>query len=119
MRLSGIDFDRPPGTPYQVYVNFPEGEDPDPHSIYFAGVLGFFGLKAAQHDSRQGDGEQPGGVRQFDITDLVARQTAAGVWKGDQLSVTLVVSGVPEPGGKLPTNPQANARIGKVEILQQ
>ena len=49
----------------------------------------------------------------------MARQTAAGVWKGDQPSVTFVVSGVPEPGGKLQTNPQANARIGKVEILRQ
>ena len=50
---------------------------------------------------------------------LVARQTAAGVWKGGQPTVTLVLSGVPEPDGKLKTNPQANARIGKVEILRQ
>ena len=54
LRLSGIDFDRKPGKPYQVYVNLPEGQDPDPHSIYFAGVLGFFGLSAAQHDPGHG-----------------------------------------------------------------
>jgi tyrosinase len=119
LRLSGIDFDRPPGKPYQVYVNLPEGQDPDPHSIYFAGVLGFFGLSAAQHDPGHSGGQQPGGVRLFDITDLVARQTAAGVWTGDQPSVTFVLSGVPEPGGTLRANPQANARIGKVEILRQ
>ena len=117
LRLSGIQFDRPPGTPYQVYVNLPEGEDPDPHSIYFAGMLGFFGLGAAQHDT--GPGNERGGVRQFDITDLVARQMAAGVWTGDRPTVTLVVGGVPEPGGQLKTNPQANARIGKIEILRQ
>ena len=120
LRLSGIDFDRNPGTPYQVYLNLPEGEEADPHSIYFAGVLGFFGLSAAQHDAGHGQaGQDAGGVRLFDITDLVARQSAAGVWKGDQPTVTLVVSGVPVAGGKPKTNPQANARIGKVEILRQ
>ena len=117
--LSGIDFDRSPGKPYQVYLNLPEGQDPDPHSIYFAGVLGFFGLSAAQHDAEQGGDQKPGGVRLFDITDLVARQTAAGVWTGDRPTVTFVLGGVAEPGGTLKANPQANARIGTVEILRQ
>jgi len=119
LRLSGIDFDRSPGKPYQVYLNLPEGQDPDPHSIYFAGVLGFFGLNAAQHDIGQGGAQKPGGVRLFDITDLVARQTAAGVWTGDRPTVTFVLGGVAEPGGTLKANPQANARIGSVEILRQ
>lgn len=119
LRLSGIDFDRSPGKPYQVYLNLPEGQDPDPHSIYFAGVLGFFGLSAAQHDAEQGGDQKPGGVRLFDITDLVARQTAAGVWTGDRPTVTFVLGGVAEPGGTLKANPQANARIGTVEILRQ
>ena len=119
LRLSGIDFDRSPGKPYQVYLNLPDGQDPDPHSIYFAGVLGFFGLSAAQHDAEQGGDQKPGGVRLFDITDLVARQTAAGVWTGDRPIVTFVLGGVAEPGGTLKANPQANARIGTVEILRQ
>jgi hypothetical protein len=119
LRLSGIDFDRSPGKPYQIYLNLPEGQDPDPHSIYFAGVLGFFGLNAAQHDTGQGGAQKPGGVRLFDITDLVTRQTAAGVWTGDRPTVTFVLGGVAEPGGTLKANPQANARIGSVEILRQ
>jgi Common central domain of tyrosinase/Polyphenol oxidase middle domain len=119
LRLSGIDFDRNPGASYQVYLNLPEGEDPDPHSVYYAGVLGFFGLKSSQHDSHAQTGA-PGGERVFDITDLVARQNAAGVWKGDDPTVTLVVSGVPEKvGERVRINPRANARIGKVEILRQ
>ena len=85
-------------------------------------VLGFFGLKSSQHDSHAQTGV-PGGERVFDITDLVARQTAAGVWKGDDPTVTLVVSGVPEKvGERVRINPRANARIGKreeVEILRQ
>ena len=117
LRLSGITFDRPPGTPYQIYLNLPDGQEPDPHSIYFAGVLAFFALKPTQHEP--GRDESGGGIRMLDITDLVARQTAAGVWKGDQPTVTLVLSGVPDPSGKIPTNPQANARIGKVELLKQ
>ena len=100
LRLSGIDFDRPPGKPYQVYVNLPEGQDPDPHSIYFAGVLGFFGLSAAQHDPGHSGSQRPGGVRLFDITDLVARQTAAGVWTGDQPSVTFVSAAFRSPGAR-------------------
>jgi tyrosinase len=107
------------GASYQVYLNLPEGEDPDPHSVYYAGVLGFFGLKSSQHDSHAQTGA-PGGERVFDITDLVARQNAAGVWKGDDPTVTLVVSGVPEKvGERVRINPRANARIGKVEILRQ
>ena len=75
--------------------------------------------KSSQHDSHAQTGA-PGGERVFDITDLVARQNAAGVWKGDDLTVTLVVSGVPEKvGERVRINPRANARIGKVEILRQ
>ena len=83
LRLSGIDFDRNPGTPYQVYLNLPEGEEADPHSIYFAGVLGFFGLSAAQHDAGHGQaGQDAGGVRLFDITDLVRGRAPPGSGRG-------------------------------------
>ena len=82
LRLSGIDFDRNPGTP----IRLPQparGEEADPHSIYFAGVLGFFGLSAAQHDAGHGQaGQDAGGVRLFDITDLVTRQSAPGSGRG-------------------------------------
>jgi hypothetical protein len=45
LSLEGVQFDRNPGVSYEVYINLPEGQEPDYRNEYFAGTLGFFGLE--------------------------------------------------------------------------
>jgi tyrosinase len=76
LNIEGVNYERPPGVYYQVYLNLPEGTRPDPHGPYYVGNLSLFALK--------------GGTRRFDITKVVGDLKAKGMWKPDQLAVTMV-----------------------------
>ena len=76
LNVESINYERPPGVYYQVYLNLPQGTQPDPHGPYYVGNLSLFALK--------------GGTRQFDITKVVGNLKSKGLWKSDSLAVVLV-----------------------------
>lgn len=72
----------------EVYVNVPEGADPQSHPELHAGSLTLFGLNVASEP----DGDHGGNGLGYtlDITDLARRLTEAGNFDPNQLRVTLV-----------------------------
>jgi tyrosinase len=72
----------------EVYVNLPEGADPQAHPECHAGSLTLFGLNIAS----QRDGEHGGNGLGYtlDITDLAKRLSDAGKFDPNHLRVTLV-----------------------------
>lgn len=62
-----------PGAYYHVYLNLPEGQEPDPESRYFVGNIALFGEVRA---------DDPGGDRSFDVTDQIAWLRDRGEWAG-------------------------------------
>jgi tyrosinase len=72
----------------EVYVNLPEGADPESHPELHAGSLTLFGLNVAS----QPDGGHGGNGLGYtlDITDLASRLDKAGNFDPNHLRVTLV-----------------------------
>jgi len=95
LSLESIQYDENPGVSYEVYINLPEGQEPDPQSEYFVGTLGFFGLEPHGHGAE--DHEQPSGKVDYDITANVRALAARGEWGEGQVSVTFVMSGLLPP----------------------
>jgi tyrosinase len=71
-----------------VYVNLPEGADPQAHPELHAGSVTLFGLNVASRP----DGDHAGNGLGYtlDITDLATRLEKAGAFDPDHLRVTLV-----------------------------
>jgi hypothetical protein len=82
LQLEGLRLLRP-GAFYQVYLNLPAGQTPDPKGLHFAGNLSLYGA-------------QPGGAAELEhslnVTDAVRQLAKLGLWKGE-LAVTLVRGG--------------------------
>jgi hypothetical protein len=95
LSLKGIQYDENPGVSYEVYINLPEGQEPDPQREYFVGTLGFFGLEPHGHGAE--DHEQPSGKVDYDITANVRALAARGEWGEGQISVTFIMSGLLPP----------------------
>lgn len=82
LKLEGLRLLRP-GAYYQVYLDLPAGQKPDPKGPWFAGNLSLYGA-------------EPGGAElehSFDITDRVRRH-------GRPKTVTFVRGGREAPDGK-------------------
>jgi hypothetical protein len=101
LNLEGIQYDRNPGVSYEVYINLPEGQEPDYRSEYFAGTLGFFGLEPDHvhggHDPEAEGHEQPSATVSYDVTANVRALQARGEWREGQVSATLVMRSVLPP----------------------
>jgi hypothetical protein len=101
LNLEGIQYDRNPGVSYEVYINLPEGQEPDYRSEYFAGTLGFFGLEPDHvhggHDPEAEGYEQPSATVSYDVTANVRALQARGEWREGQVSATLVMRSVLPP----------------------
>lgn len=120
LNLEGIDYDQNPGVSYEVYINLPEGREPDYRSQYYAGNLSFFGMKPHIHGGQatlvQG---QPGGKRSFDITGIIRALQLSGEWQGRQIEVTFVMRGLLPPAlAQATATPQPTplARIQRITI---
>ncbi len=98
LQLEDIDFDVPPGVWYAIYVNKPAAAPSDPRGPYFAGIFAPF----AQNMS-----DEP---TVFDITGLLNRQIAAGLFDGGRVGVEFV------PNRDDPTVPPID--IGRVRIVR-
>lgn len=77
-----------PSPRLEVYVNLPDGANPEAHPELLAGVLWLFGLNVAS----KADGPHGGNGLGYklDITDLATRLQAAGKFEPNHLRVTLV-----------------------------
>ncbi len=98
LQLEGIDFETPPGIYYFIYVNMPDGTTPDPRGPYFAGIFTPF----AQFMTNE--------PTSFDITSLINRQIAAGLFDGGEIDVEFV------PSGDADNIPEIN--IDRVRIIR-
>ena len=103
-----------PGVTYAVYVNLPDGADPDDEpDTHYVGNVSLFGIEAASDVNRDVHGST--GLRfAFDITDLARAQQEVGRWDPSQLTVTFVpIRGRGYRGEALPeVSPVTVGRIG-------
>lgn len=91
LAVDDIRFEKNPGVYYEVYLNLPEKTEPDPHSIFHIGNLGFFSRKA----------HAPKGHKvAFDITQAVQALQKANAWNDKELKVSFVMRGLIPPKGK-------------------
>lgn len=96
LNLEHIEYDRPPGVYWEIYINLPEHErNPDPQGPHFAGTLALFAMKS--HDGASH-------LRQdIDITDPLRKLALRKSRKLSSLSVTFVPRGPlppPAPPGR-------------------
>jgi tyrosinase len=126
LSLEGIQFDRNPGVAYEVYINLPEGQEPDYRSEYFAGTLGFFGLEPDHvHGGHDPEAQQPSATVSYDITPNVRALQERGEWREGQVSATFVRRTVLPPAGDeeeavaREAQPVGRPRIERVTLITE
>jgi hypothetical protein len=126
--LEQVDRDDDAGLLYDVYLNLPDDQPPDPEGPYFVGSVAFFGHKPPAAHDEGSEHSHPGMAFSFRVTNLVNEQKELGVWKDGDFNITLVAGGHrPEgspsvrdvgerdvAGGRLGT-----VRVGKVALIAQ
>jgi hypothetical protein len=96
LNVEGVQFDdQNPGVAYEVYLNLPEGQEPDFQSDYYVGNFGFFGM--GTHGAEAGGhGGHPADLS-FDVTDVVRALRERGEWREGEATVSFVMSGLEPP----------------------
>jgi hypothetical protein len=94
------------GGVYDVYMNLPQGQKPDPKGPHFVGHLALFG--------HAGHGQESS--RSFDITDDLRRIQQRGAWDG-QINLTFVLSDGDTPGTGAEAAPAQLIRFRQVSII--
>lgn len=87
LSVEGIESDGETDATYAVYLNLPDGEDPDDDpEVFYAGNVDLFGIEGVGRV----DTDHPARPlrRSFDITELVAELRDEGAWDPRSLSVT-------------------------------
>ncbi|HEU0052850.1 MAG TPA: hypothetical protein VFQ39_06720 [Longimicrobium sp.] len=87
LALLGIRFDRPPSHTYDVYVELPEGEVPDPHSLHYVGSVGWYGRSGSEQSLS------------LPATQAARELAARGEWNASRARVTFVPARVEAPPG--------------------
>jgi tyrosinase len=116
LNVEDIEVTKHPGVIYEVYLNQPPNEAPDPNSAHFVGTVTFFG--ASHH---QGHG---GMSHRYDITNLVPALSASGKWDPNQMAVTFVPRGLQPASTPVfgaaptaaPSQPTPAVQIGRVSL---
>jgi hypothetical protein len=91
---------------YEIYLNLPEGADPENHPHLFAGLLPLFGVEKA---SSAGRGHLGSGLHYvIEITELLDALQAQPDWHPDELRITFVPR-------RLTAEPY-EVRIGRVSL---
>lgn len=109
LQIDDVRGDENPGVTYAVYVNLPDGADPDDDpDTHYVGNVSLFGIEATNDLSRDVHGGA-GLSFAFDITDLARAQQDAGRWDPSRLTVTFTPVGG-EPGEAVP--PVSVGRVG-------
>ncbi len=102
--VRGVTAEQQPGVVYQIYLDLPEGNLPDPTGPHYIGTLNFYRARPASSNATAGTFES------FDITAAAAR--VEPLQMRDQ-PTTIVFA----PAGR----PADNARpsIGRLEVVRQ
>jgi len=97
---------------YGVYINVPEGDDPEQHRDLFAGILPMFGL--AEASIRDAAHSGSGLHYTLDITRVVQRLEERGTWD----TATMRVSFLPRRRGlaTLEETPGRTIQVGRVSV---
>lgn len=82
---------------FDVYLNLPDDQPPEPKSIYYVGHMTFFG-HGHHHGTDDPTEEQARTSFSYVITNLVQEQRAQGVWSDTSFRTTLVVGGHRDEG---------------------
>ncbi|HEX2571401.1 MAG TPA: tyrosinase family protein [Polyangia bacterium] len=102
LNLEHIEYDRPPGVYWEIYINLPEHErNPDPQGPHFVGTLALFAMAHA--------GGSGHALQDIDITDALRKLTQRRPRKLDSMSVTFVPRG-PLPPPDAPGRPTPPAK---------
>lgn len=102
--LKGIKLLRRPNAPLSVFINLPKSTPPRLNNPYYVGTLNFFNFDSATGGAMDHDGpDHPAGhaaagaEAKFDVTDILQRQRAKGLWDGGAISVTISTIGADAP----------------------
>ncbi len=105
LQLQDINFENPPGV-FNIFVNLPDGTAPEPQGPYYAGYFAPF----AQNEY------QPGEADSYDITALLNRQIARGLWDGEEIDVQFIAIG---PDGSVTQVVRDAVSIGRIRIIRE
>ena len=101
---------------YKVYVNLPDGANPDDHPELMAGILPRFGIVEASRSTKEHAGD---GVNySFDITHIVSLLEARSSWDPQSVRVTFVAERSDAERAALPAAPPATlpVKVGRVSL---
>jgi hypothetical protein len=112
LNVNEISFTKTPDGYFEVYVNLPQGQEPNHKSEFFAGTLAFFGLQSEAGGSRRD------AAFNIDITAAVRALQARGLWKGDEVTVTFVPTArVDREGRRLPVSADSRVTISNLKVV--
>ena len=124
LNLQNVEREQNAPLVFDVYLNLPDNQPPQPKSIYYVGHMTFFGQ--GHHHGADDTSEHPAGTNfSYVITNLVQEQRQQGVWSDTSFRVTLVVGGHREEGAPSvqaaasATPPPALVHIGAVSITAE
>jgi hypothetical protein len=93
LNVEGVQYyDQNPGVTYEVYLNLPEGQEPDYQSDYYVGNIGFFGT--GTHEVEEGGHGGHPTTASFDVTDVVRALRERGEWREGEATVSFVMRGL-------------------------
>jgi tyrosinase len=102
--LKGIKLLRRPRAPLSVFINLPKGTPPRLNDPYYVGTLNFFNFDLAtggvmNHDDDDAHAAHAaaGAEARFDVSDVLLRQRAKGLWDGGAVTVTVSTIGADSP----------------------
>ncbi|MCO8124446.1 tyrosinase family protein [Stieleria sp. TO1_6] len=92
IELVGLKFDHAPAVGYTAYLNLPQDVDSDERrKLYRLGVVNLFGAPLKSPSGEARSTEHDHGLNQrFDATKTIARLKSMGLWKGDEMVITLL-----------------------------
>ena len=124
LNLQNVEREQNAPLVFDVYLNLPDNQPPQPKSIYYVGHMTFFGQ--GHHHGADDTSEHPAGTNfSYVITNLVQEQRQQGVWSDTSFRVTLVVGGHREEGAPSvqaaasAAPPPALVHIGAVSITAE
>ena len=105
--LKGIKLIRRPRAPLSVFINMPKGTPPRLHNGFYVGTLNLFNFdlgtgSVMNHDDAgdhadHADHDAAGAEARFDVTEVLRRQRANGVWDGGPVTITISTLGADVP----------------------
>jgi len=119
LNVTDIEGSRNPGVLFGVYLNLPADPSEEVRQDHLAGIVSFFGIEQTDPATAAATRQEPHGMRySFDVTGLVNRLRAAGQWRPDRLTVSMLPATdevEPDPAGAAAQTP---VRVGTFSLYQ-